>query len=144
MIFIFKSEHLHEGMRNTTRLYLVTSITANYQLIKACLLIVQIHVYWHQMQEVCIQFGKSTSGYFRISNGVRQGGIFSPKMFSLVMNPLTDTLLVSLVAILMINVLIMLCMLTTIVLWLCSHSGSYATFTYVMNMAKRTISYLIY
>ena len=42
------------------------------------------------MQEVCIHWGKSTSGYFTISIGVRQGGIHSPKLFSLYMNPLTD------------------------------------------------------
>ena len=61
--------------------------------VKAPLLIVRILVYWYQMQEVCIKWGKSTSGYFTISNGVRQGGILSPKLFSLCMNPLTDKLM---------------------------------------------------
>ena len=33
------------------------------------------------------------SGCFTISNGVRQGGILSPKLFSQIMNPLTDKLI---------------------------------------------------
>ena len=33
------------------------------------------------------------NSYFIVSNGVRQGGILSPKLFSLFMNPLTDTLI---------------------------------------------------
>ena len=37
--------------------------------------------------------GKSESGYSIISNGVHQGGILSPKLFSLFMNTLRDTLI---------------------------------------------------
>ena len=35
------------------------------------------------MQLVCIKWGTAVSQYFRISNGVRQGGILSPKLFAL-------------------------------------------------------------
>ena len=50
------------------------------------LLIVRILVFWYQMQLVCVKWGKSVSQYFSIANGVRQGGILSPKLFALYMN----------------------------------------------------------
>ena len=46
---------------------------------KVQLLIVRILVFWYQMQLVCIKWGKSVSQYFSKANGVRQGGILSPK-----------------------------------------------------------------
>ena len=56
------------------------------------LLIVRILVFWYQTQQLCIKWGGSTSRFFTISNGVRQGGILSPKIFALYMNGLTDEL----------------------------------------------------
>ena len=56
------------------------------------LLIVRILIFWHQMQLVCIKWGTAVSQYFRISNGVRQGGILSPKLFALYMNGLSSAL----------------------------------------------------
>ena len=49
----------------------------------APLLIVPVLLFWYKMQQVCIKCGKSCSNYFTICNGVRQGGILSPKLFSL-------------------------------------------------------------
>ena len=45
------------------------------------------------MQLVCLKWGTAVSQYFRISNGVRQGGIIlSPKLFALYMNGLSSAL----------------------------------------------------
>ena len=57
------------------------------------LLIVRILHFWYQMQLVCIKWGTAVSQYFRISNGVRQGVILSPKLFALYMNGLSSALL---------------------------------------------------
>ena len=56
-------------------------------------IIVQLLIFWYQTQLVCIKCGKSTSDYFSISNGVRQGGILSPKLFALYINNLTNKLI---------------------------------------------------
>ena len=42
------------------------------------------------MQQVCIKRGNTCSTYFTICNGVRQGGILSPKLFTLYVNQLTN------------------------------------------------------
>ena len=57
------------------------------------LLIVRVLLFWYQMQNVCIKWGNSYSHYFTICNGVRQGGILSPRLFALYVNQLTDRLL---------------------------------------------------
>ena len=56
------------------------------------LLIVRILIFGYQMQLVCIKWGTAVSHYFRISNGVRQGAILSPKLFALYMNTLSGVL----------------------------------------------------
>ena len=56
------------------------------------LLIVRILLFWYEMQLVCVKWGKSVSQYFSIVNGVRQGGILSPKLFALYMNGLSRAL----------------------------------------------------
>ena len=43
------------------------------------------------MQQVCIKWGKSGSNYHTKCNGVRQGGILSPKLFTLYVSQLTNT-----------------------------------------------------
>ena len=55
-------------------------------------IIVRILVFWYQIQQFCIKWCGSTSHFFTISKGVRQGGILSPKIFALYMNGLTDEL----------------------------------------------------
>ena len=57
---------------------------------QAPLLIVRVLLFWYQMQNVCIKWGNSYSHYFTICNGVRQGGILSPRLFDLYVNQLTD------------------------------------------------------
>ena len=59
----------------------------------APLLIVRILLFWYQMQQVCIKWGKSLSQYFTICIGVRQGGILSPRLFALYVNQLTNRLI---------------------------------------------------
>ena len=44
------------------------------------------------MQLVCKKLGTAVFQYFRISNGVRRGGILSTKLFALYMNGLSGTL----------------------------------------------------
>ena len=60
---------------------------------KIPLIIIQILIFWNQTQLVRIKWGKSTSEYFSISKGVRQGGILSPKLFAAYMNSLTNKLI---------------------------------------------------
>ena len=44
---------------------------------KMPLIIVRIIIFWYKSQLVCIKWGKLASNFFRISTGVRQGGILS-------------------------------------------------------------------
>ena len=46
-------------------------------------------MFWHSKQEICIQWDNETSTRFTISNGVRQGGILSPILFSIDMDDLS-------------------------------------------------------
>ena len=52
-------------------------------------------MFWYSKQEICIQCGYETSSCFSISNGVRQGGILSPVLFSIYMDDLIVVLLQS-------------------------------------------------
>ena len=61
---------------------------------EAPLLIVRVLLFWYQKQQLCIKWGKSCSTYFTICNGVRQGGILSPRLFALYVNQLTNQLIV--------------------------------------------------
>ena len=53
---------------------------------------VRIILYWYRTQKVCVKWGKLNSSYFGVSNGVRQGGILSPKLFSVYVDELSKTL----------------------------------------------------
>ena len=59
----------------------------------APLLIVRVSLFSYQMQQVCNKLGKSCSNYCTICNGVRQGGILSPNLFTLYVNQLTNKLI---------------------------------------------------
>ena len=48
--------------------------------------------FWYRSQELCLQWGKTKSLFFTITNGVRQGGILSPKLFSVYMDDLSKML----------------------------------------------------
>ena len=53
---------------------------------------VRILCFWYRSQQLCIQRGKTKSLFFTITNGVRQGGILSPKLFSVYMDDLSKML----------------------------------------------------
>ena len=46
-------------------------------------------MFWYQRQSICVKWGKRTSEYFSIINGVRQGGVLSPQLFAIYMNDLS-------------------------------------------------------
>ena len=56
------------------------------------LVIVRIIAYWYQTQTMCVKWGKVNSAYFNVSNGVRQGGILSPKLFAIYVDVLSREL----------------------------------------------------
>ena len=41
---------------------------------------------------MCVKWGKVNSAYFNVSNGVRQGGILSPKLFAIYVDDLSREL----------------------------------------------------
>ena len=47
------------------------------------LFIVRILAMWYTYQKICIGFGNAISPSFTVSNGVKQGGIISPILFSI-------------------------------------------------------------
>ena len=56
------------------------------------LVIVRIIAFWYQTQTMCVKWGKVDSEYFNVSNGVRQGGILSPKLFAIYVDDLSHEL----------------------------------------------------
>ena len=56
-------------------------------------ILVRILCIWYRCQQLFIQWGKTKSSFFTISNGVRQGGILSPKLFSVYMDDLSNMLI---------------------------------------------------
>ena len=49
-------------------------------------LLVRVQIYWYTTQTFCVKWGSVTSSYFNVTNGVRQGGILSPYLFTLYVN----------------------------------------------------------
>ncbi len=47
-------------------------------------LIVRLICFWYNTQQFCVKWDNATSKYFNTTNGVRQGGILSPKFFFIV------------------------------------------------------------
>ena len=56
------------------------------------ILVVRLLMFWYTRQELCIKWGAEISSFFTISNGVRQGGIFSPSLFAVYMDDLSSLL----------------------------------------------------
>ena len=56
-------------------------------------ILVRILCAWCRCQQLCIQWGKTKSSFFTTSNGVRQGGILSPKLFFVYMDDLSSMLI---------------------------------------------------
>ena len=53
------------------------------------IMIVRILMFWYQRQSIRAKWGKRTSEYFSIINGVRQGGVLSPQLFAIYMDDLS-------------------------------------------------------
>ena len=51
--------------------------------------IVRMLMFWYQKQRFCVKWGSSTSNYFNVGNGVRQGSILSPYLFALYIDELS-------------------------------------------------------
>ena len=62
---------------------------------KTPIVTVRILLFWYSKQTVCAKWGRCVSDYFSMSNGVRQGGILSPKLFSVYVDDLFDKLVES-------------------------------------------------
>jgi hypothetical protein len=56
------------------------------------LFIVRIIAFWYRNQEMCIKWGRTVSTKFHVCNGVKQGGILSPRLFTLYMDDLSKAL----------------------------------------------------
>ena len=55
-------------------------------------LLVRVLIYWYTTETFCVKWGSVTSSYFNVTNGVRQGGILSPYLFTLYVNDLSEIL----------------------------------------------------
>ena len=51
--------------------------------------IVRLLYFWYSNQRMYVRWGCSTSDYFDVSNGVRQGGVLSPLLFNVYVNDLS-------------------------------------------------------
>ena len=51
--------------------------------------LVRILVFWYSNQTMCVRWGSMISKGFKVSNGVRQGGILSPYLFNVYMDDLS-------------------------------------------------------
>ena len=59
---------------------------------KTPVLLVRILLFWYTKQTMCVKWGNCMSDYFYVSNGVRQGRILSPKLYSVYVDDLSDYL----------------------------------------------------
>ena len=59
---------------------------------KVPLLIVRVLIFWYSSQDMCIKWGQSLSCFFIVSNGVKQGGILSPRLFAVYVDNLSKQL----------------------------------------------------
>ena len=52
-------------------------------------------LFWYTKQTMCVKWRNCMSDYFYVSNGVRKGGILSPKLYSVYVDDLSDYLVKS-------------------------------------------------
>ena len=57
--------------------------------------LVRILLYWHSYQDFIVKWNNTLSDSFKVSNGVRQGGILSPRLFSVYVDDLSKNLSIS-------------------------------------------------
>ena len=62
---------------------------------KTPIVLVRILLFWYTNQTMCVKWGSCISRYFYVSNGVRQGEILSPKLYSVYVDDLYDYLVKS-------------------------------------------------
>ena len=62
---------------------------------KTPIVLVRILLFWYTNQTMCMKWGSCISRYFYVSNGVRQGGILSPKLYSVYVDDLSEYLVKS-------------------------------------------------
>ena len=62
---------------------------------KTPILLVRILLFWYTKQTMCVKWGNCMSDYYYVSNGVRQGGILSLKLYSVYVDDLSDYLVKS-------------------------------------------------
>ena len=55
-------------------------------------ILIRILLYWYRTQTFCIKWGSTTSYFFNVSNGVRQGGILFPYLFIVYIDDLSNML----------------------------------------------------
>ena len=54
--------------------------------------VVRMLLYWHTYQDFIVRWNNTLSPSFKVSNGVRQGGILSPRLFSIYIDDLSKAL----------------------------------------------------
>ena len=54
--------------------------------------VIKLLVYWYQEQRLCVKWDGMTSDTFPVCNGIKQGGILSPKLFNIYVDVLSQQL----------------------------------------------------
>ena len=54
--------------------------------------VVRMLLYWHTYQDFIVRWNNTLSPSFKVSNGVRQGGVLSPRLFSVYIDDLSKAL----------------------------------------------------
>ena len=54
--------------------------------------IIRLLMFWYRNQKLCIKWDSVLSEKFSVTNGIKQGGILSPKLFNIYVNTLSVSL----------------------------------------------------
>ena len=55
--------------------------------------IIRLLMYWYRNQKLCVNRDSVNSKKFSVTNGIKQGGILSPKLFNIYVNVLSTSLM---------------------------------------------------